>query len=377
MAGASGAAGAASNPYVSAAIQTSGGLLGSLFSGGFNVRAQKRALKYNYQLWQEQKDFQREMLQREQDYNTDMWLRQNEYNSPANQVQRYAEAGVNPYMAIGNVSTGNATSSPSSGLAGSPSPIPGQPVTFDFNSVMDAVAKMAAASAAIQGARKTRADAENTEISNKWYENLLYQQVYGMQLGNEMSKRNIEFWDATKDQRERQIKLENDLKQVQIGYTAQQTATEIARREGIYLDNEQKRIINYYTESQQYLQTVQSVVNIVQTRMQIYNIKTQADLNKVLSRKFVVETLKSQTEIDNLKLDNRVKEAVIDATIDSVKAELGFKSSYYRGKRGGKQASLELQQFENSVIQGNRTSRFGSSLMEVPNILWSELYNHL
>lgn len=42
----------------------------------------------------------------------DMWNMQNDYNSPEKQVQRIIAAGLNPSMAYGSVSTGNASSAP-------------------------------------------------------------------------------------------------------------------------------------------------------------------------------------------------------------------------------------------------------------------------
>lgn len=49
------------------------------------------------------------------EYNLQMWKMQNEYNSPAKQMERYREAGLNPNLIYGNGSSsaGNATSAPS------------------------------------------------------------------------------------------------------------------------------------------------------------------------------------------------------------------------------------------------------------------------
>ncbi len=44
--------------------------------------------------------------------NLAMWHRQNEYNSPANQLARYQDAGLNPNLMYGNISSGNATQMP-------------------------------------------------------------------------------------------------------------------------------------------------------------------------------------------------------------------------------------------------------------------------
>ena len=53
-------------------------------------------------------------IEMQNEYNTKMWNLQNEYNTPANQMKRYREAGLNPNLIYGNGSSsaGNATSAP-------------------------------------------------------------------------------------------------------------------------------------------------------------------------------------------------------------------------------------------------------------------------
>lgn len=43
----------------------------------------------------------------------EMWNRQNEYNSPVAQMARFAEAGINPNLVVGQGNSGNATQMPS------------------------------------------------------------------------------------------------------------------------------------------------------------------------------------------------------------------------------------------------------------------------
>lgn len=54
------------------------------------------------------------MKQQEQAYNLELWNLMNQYNSPAAQMQRYQDAGLNPYLIYGQ---SNATSSPASASA--------------------------------------------------------------------------------------------------------------------------------------------------------------------------------------------------------------------------------------------------------------------
>lgn len=88
------------NPAVAAGIIAgAGSLLGGLFSSS----GQSATNKMNYRIYQEQRAWQEHMISK-----------QNEYNSPVAQVERYEDAGINPYMAMsaGNVGSGNQSSLP-------------------------------------------------------------------------------------------------------------------------------------------------------------------------------------------------------------------------------------------------------------------------
>lgn len=67
-------------------------------------------VSYNAQMQTNYQNYK--IAQMNNEYNYLMWEKENEYNSPAAQRQRYEEAGLNPYMMMGNQSGGNATSSP-------------------------------------------------------------------------------------------------------------------------------------------------------------------------------------------------------------------------------------------------------------------------
>lgn len=58
----------------------------------------------NYKIWQEQKQF-----------NWDMWRANNAYNTPAEQMRRYRDAGINPNLAIQQTSSGNSAAPADSG----------------------------------------------------------------------------------------------------------------------------------------------------------------------------------------------------------------------------------------------------------------------
>lgn len=75
--------------------------IGSVVGGLFGSSGQSSANKTNLKIARE--SFA---------HNQKMWQLQNDYNSPVNQMARYREAGLNPHMMYGSVSSGNSTNVP-------------------------------------------------------------------------------------------------------------------------------------------------------------------------------------------------------------------------------------------------------------------------
>lgn len=69
-----------------------------------NERIANKTNQLNYQMWQEQKQ-----------YDYEKWKEELAYNTPSAQRKRFEEAGINPNLAIAQISGGNADSAASSG----------------------------------------------------------------------------------------------------------------------------------------------------------------------------------------------------------------------------------------------------------------------
>lgn len=96
-------------------------------------------------------------------WQTDMMKYQNEWNSPANQRKLYEEAGINPYMALGNF--GDSTSA-DPGSSPTP-PMEAPDLSAGFNSAASAVMQSAAIDLQHAQAEKARKDAESVGIDNQ------------------------------------------------------------------------------------------------------------------------------------------------------------------------------------------------------------------
>lgn len=82
------------DPLTIGAISAGVSALGNVFNVGSQRRENRR-----------QRDFTREMYQTQKQDNIDFWRMQNEYNTPAEQMKRFTEAGLNPHLAYTQANT--------------------------------------------------------------------------------------------------------------------------------------------------------------------------------------------------------------------------------------------------------------------------------
>lgn len=117
-----------------AAIGAGASLIGNLFG----KKSQDSANSTNLKIAQMNNEWSERMMQKQMDYNTEMWNKQNEYNDPSKQVERLQKAGINPALALSNISTGSAQGASSPSLP-SPSGATMQSFRPDFSGVGNAV----------------------------------------------------------------------------------------------------------------------------------------------------------------------------------------------------------------------------------------------
>lgn len=170
------------DPVVGSAIIAGGAsLIGSLFSSGSSANTANK----NLQMQREQNEANLKLAQYQNDWNLEQWKRENAYNTPTNQLTRYKAAGINPYMALGQVSAGNTTAGLQSSdmVSGQHAPQLQQTVPMAA-AASDGVAQMASlynqALQATQGMResasrtdKNRADTQGKNIENFYADSYL------------------------------------------------------------------------------------------------------------------------------------------------------------------------------------------------------------
>ena len=96
---------------IASGISAVGSIVGGLLGGKSNQNAQQGANDINLQIARETNQQQYQMFGEQNAFNERMYNQMLTYNTPAEQMRRYSDAGINPYIAAGNVQTGNAQSS--------------------------------------------------------------------------------------------------------------------------------------------------------------------------------------------------------------------------------------------------------------------------
>lgn len=150
--------------WIGGLISGIGSLGSSILNGIFGQNAQNKANETNLQIARETNQANRQLAEYEWNKNLEMWKMQNEYNSPASQMQRYKDAGLNPNLIYGQGSSGNATSLPKYS-APTMQPVTVHPAVFQLNNALDVLGKYM--DYRIKSAQEQQIE---QQTSNMWYQ---------------------------------------------------------------------------------------------------------------------------------------------------------------------------------------------------------------
>lgn len=128
---------------VDALLGAGSALIGSAFSSG-QTKSQ--------QAWSDKQRLAQEGFVRS------MWNANNEYNTPVNQMKRLQDAGINPWMSLGQSQSASGQST----LAGSAGSAPSAPTGFNYNPV-DGISSIASAYKSLADAKKAGVETESLE----------------------------------------------------------------------------------------------------------------------------------------------------------------------------------------------------------------------
>lgn len=148
------------------AVSAIGGTVVPAIGSLLGLSSNNSANKTNLQIAQMNNEYNERMLDKQMSYNTKMWNAQNEYNTPANQRARLEAAGINPQLAMSNISTGSAESA--NGVTTPTASEAGKQQAFDPSSGFNAAgASLSQFSNTVANSELARANKANVEANTK------------------------------------------------------------------------------------------------------------------------------------------------------------------------------------------------------------------
>lgn len=115
------------------------GIFSTLIGNTFQSMEANENRRFNREEAEKNRQFQEAMMDKSYNQSVDFWNMQNEYNSPANQVARMKEAGINPALS-GAITPGMASGGTNTSASGSQAS--SSPVTMAASGITDSILQM-------------------------------------------------------------------------------------------------------------------------------------------------------------------------------------------------------------------------------------------
>lgn len=335
-------------PLIGSALISGGAsLLGNLFGGLSSGSAQRSANETNLQIAQMNNQRQYQMFQEQNAFNERMYNQMQQYNTPTAQMQRYADAGINPYIAAGNVQTGNVQSALQSAPAPQMQAAQMQPVTGPGDAMMNAgnqissiVNQYAQNALALAQAKKTNAEANWVDRLNSANvlklnsssrldegQNALFGLDYQLKsdtLGNYIKLSDLSVINAEKTNEQLDVitqsaRLENALKNIDLGIQSQYG-------EQMFKANLAKTIAEAFAtnasvrqrDAQIAIDRQNANTNAKNAETNRMNARTNAAVGAAQIRGIIAGAIKTAEETSGIRIDNSNKQRIIDLTIEGL-----------------------------------------------------------
>lgn len=144
----------------SAIIGGAANIFGSLFGGSSAANAQRNANRTNLQIARETNQQNWQMMTYQNQWNEKQNEKMLAYNTPLEQMKRYDQAGINPYLAASQIMPGNQQSQLTSAQAPAMQAAQVQPVTGMADAIQNSISNAADTMLKIAQARDINMDAE-------------------------------------------------------------------------------------------------------------------------------------------------------------------------------------------------------------------------
>lgn len=336
------------SPLIGSALISGGAsLLGNLFGGLSSGSAQRSANETNLQIAQMNNQRQYQMFQEQNAFNERMYNQMQQYNTPTAQMQRYADAGINPYIAAGNVQTGNVQSALQSAPAPQMQAAQMQPVTGPGEAMMNAGAQISSIVGQYAQNALALAQAKKTEAEANWVDRINLANVLKLHsssrlddgqssllgldyklksdtLGNFIKLSDLSVINAEKTNEQLEVitqsaRLENALKNIDLGIQSKYG-------EQMFKANLAKTIAEAFAtnasvrqrDAQIAIDRQNANTNAKNADTNRMNARTNAAVGAAQIRGIIAGAIKTAEETSGIRIDNSNKQRIIDLTIEGL-----------------------------------------------------------
>lgn len=332
---------------IAAAIGAAGSVLGGLIGGGSQAAAQRRANETNLQIARETNAQNYRIFQEQQQFNENQFNRWLDYSTPLAQRQRYEDAGINPYMAVGQLQNGT----PSSALTSANSaPMQGaqvQPVQGFGDALQNSIERAAGvfsslisstADAGLKGSQKTGVDIDNKTRGRQNEANVQKTNVETGKTGSETRRIEQEnsFWDSTLEQRKElmnisvdtakkqkelldqqvfQAQLQNSMSNIDLGIASKYKEVMFKQQLANLVAQE---FATYENVAQGWSHVNIDKQNAQTNRM---NAQTNAAVGVAQIQNLVADAIKATEEATGIKIDNDTSRKIQKFLVDSAHSD--------------------------------------------------------
>lgn len=341
----------------------------SLLGGIFGSSSQSSANRTNLQIARETNQMQYQMFQEQNAFNERMFNQMQQYNTPAAQMQRYQDAGINPYVAAGNVQTGNAQSALQSAQ-----PLPlhtaqVQPVDAfkdSFSQIGNVISQYAQNELALSQAQKNRAEAGwvdrlngaqfnklSAETNNLYQQGSLLGLDYKLKndtLGNYIRLSDLSVVNAEKTNEQLDVitqsaRLENALKNIDLGIQSKYG-------ERMFVATLSKTLAeSFATNASVRQRDAQIAIDKQNANTNAKNAQTNAAVGGAQINNLIQQAIKTAEETTGIKIDNDTSAKIQKYVIDTYHS--GAKDSQNRAVSSASAARMSKMDADQYPIDKN------------------------
>lgn len=330
----------------------------SLLGGMFGSSSQSSANRTNLQIARETNQMQYQMFQEQNAFNERMYNQMQQYNTPAAQMQRYNDAGINPYIAAGNVQSGNAQSALQSAQ---PLPLhtaqvmPVDAFKDSFSQIGNVISQYAQNELALSQAQKNRAEAGwvdringaqfnkiSAETNNLYQQGSLLGLDYKLKndtLGNYIRLSDLSVLNAEKTNEQLDVitqsaRLENALKNIDLGIQSKYG-------ERMFVATLSKTLAeSFATNASVRQRDAQIAIDKQNANTNAKNAQTNAAVGGAQINSLIQQAIKTAEETTGIKIDNdtsaKIQRFIVDTYHSDAKNAANRASSSYHGARMSK-----------------------------------------